>query len=317
MSERANIATITLNPAIDQTVQIPGFAAGEVNRIAEQQSDAGGKGVNVASFLSHFGHKIAVTGFLGQDNASIFETLFDAQGIDDQFVRVAGATRVNIKIVDPEKQEITDINAPGFAVDAGALESLEGRIKQLAADGVDCFVLAGSLPAGVPATIYRDLIIAIHALGKEAVLDASGMAFKAALEAGPDIIKPNVDELSELVGRKLHGPAEIVDAARWVSGGKVGLVVVSMGADGALFITDKDVLHAMPKGAVVKSTVGAGDAMVAGLLHGRSEGLPLADLARLATGFSLGALGEIGPHLPAREVIEAFAAKVVIEHLEL
>jgi fructose-1-phosphate kinase PfkB-like protein len=94
MSERAKIATITLNPAIDQTVQIPGFAAGEVNRIAEQQSDAGGKGVNVASFLSHFGHKIAVTGFLGQDNTSIFETLFDAQGIDDQFVRVAGATRV-------------------------------------------------------------------------------------------------------------------------------------------------------------------------------------------------------------------------------
>ncbi|SFN88068.1 fructose-1-phosphate kinase [Cohaesibacter marisflavi] len=315
MSAGAKIATVTLNPAIDQTIQIPNFAMGEVNRVASEQSDAGGKGVNVASFLAQFGHKIAVTGFLGKDNAHPFEQLFGRLNIDDRFVRLAGATRVNIKIVDPDKQEITDINAPGLTNCAEGLAALEDAIDQLAANGTEQFVLAGSLPAGLPQTIYRDLISHLKGLGKEVILDASGPSFAAALDAGPDIIKPNVDELSELVGRNLKSHEEIITAARAVTGGRVGLIVVSMGADGALFITEEDVLHAMPKGAVVKSTVGAGDAMVAGILHSRSEGLPLADLARLATGFSLGALGEIGPHLPAQEVIKAFAADVVIEKL--
>nr|WP_321981553.1 1-phosphofructokinase [uncultured Cohaesibacter sp.] len=301
MSVGAKIATVTLNPAIDQTIQIPNFAMGEVNRVAREQSDAGGKGVNVASFLAQFGHKIAVTGFLGKDNAHPFEQLFGRLDIDDHFVRLAGATRVNIKIVDPDKQEITDINAPGLTNCAEGLAALEAEIDQLAANGTEQFVLAGSLPAGLPQTIYRDLISHLKGLGKDVILDASGPSFAAALEAGPDIIKPNVDELSELVGRKLTSHEEIISAARTVTGGRVGLIVVSMGADGALFITEEDVLHAMPKGAVVKSTVGAGDAMVAGILHSRSEGLPLADLARLATGFSLGALGEIGLICPRRK----------------
>ena len=315
MSAGAKIATVTLNPAIDQTIQIPNFAIGEVNRVASEQSDAGGKGVNVASFLAQFGHKIAVTGFLGKDNAHPFEQLFSHLDIEDQFVRLAGATRVNIKIVDTAKQEITDINAPGLRNCAEGLEALEAAIDQLAANGAEQFVLAGSLPTGLPHSIYRDLISHLKGLGKEVILDASGLSFAAALDAGPDIIKPNVDELSELAGRKLTTHQEIITAARTLTSGRVGLIVVSMGADGALCITEEDVLHAMPKGAVVKSTVGAGDAMVAGILHGRSEGLPLADLARLATGFSLGALGEIGPHLPAQEVIKAFAANVVIEKL--
>ena len=315
MSAGAKIATVTLNPAIDQTIQIPHFAIGEVNRVAEEQSDAGGKGVNVASFLAHFGHKVAVTGILGRDNDHAFEQLFMRQSIEDRFVRLDGSTRVNIKIVDPLKQEITDINAPGLQNSAEGLKALDQAIEQLASDGAEQFVLAGSLPAGLSTAIYRDLIFRLKALGKEVVLDASGDAFSAGLEAGPDIIKPNVDELSELVGHKLTSNDEIISAARAVTAGRVGLIVVSMGSDGALFITEEEVLHAMPKGAVVKSTVGAGDAMVAGILHGRSEGLPLADLARLATGFSLGALGEIGPHLPAREVIHAFAANVAIKTL--
>ena len=315
MSAGAKIATLTLNPAIDQTVQIPNFRQGEVNRIAQEQSDAGGKGVNVASFLAHFGHRIAVTGFLGRDNIQPFEQLFARHGMEDRFVRLPGSTRVNIKIVDPEKQEITDLNAPGLQNCAEGRGALEAAIDALAQKGVETFVLAGSLPAGLPSGIYRDLITHLKGLGKQVILDASGDAFAAGLEAGPDIIKPNVDELSDLVGHPLSGHDEIIAAARSVTNGKVDLIVVSMGADGALFIAGDEVLCAMPKGALVKSTVGAGDAMVAGILHGRSQGLPLADIARLATGFSLGALGEIGPHLPAREVIEGFADRVTIEKL--
>ncbi|WP_114009177.1 1-phosphofructokinase [Cohaesibacter intestini] len=316
MSKHPTIATVTLNPAIDQTVQIPDFAAGDVNRIAEQQLDAGGKGVNVASFLSHMGHTIAATGILGADNAGLFEQLFVRQAIADHFVRLPGLTRVNMKIVDGVKLEITDINAPGLANSQAALAELEAQIEALCAAGVETFVLAGSLPADLPATIYRDLTEHLKAKGKKVALDASGPSFAAALEAGPDIIKPNISELAELVGRPLSSPQEVVAAAREATAGKVELIAVSMGEQGAIFINKDEVLLAQPPKANVKSTVGAGDAMVSGIIDARSKGLSLADLGRLATGFSLGALGEIGPHLPPRDTIEAFATQVTIEPLD-
>ena len=316
MTNHPRIATVTLNPAIDQTVQIPDFTAGDVNRIAEQQLDAGGKGVNVASFLSHMGHKIAATGILGADNAGIFEQLFARQAIADHFVRLPGLTRVNMKIVDGVKLEITDINAPGLANSQQALVELTARIDAHCEAGVETFVLAGSLPADIPDTIYGELTRSLKAKGKCVALDASGPSFAAALKEGPDIIKPNISELAELVGKPLSSPQEVVAAARAVTAGKVELIAVSMGEQGAIFITADEVLLAQPPKAVVKSTVGAGDAMVSGIVDARAKGLSLAALGRLATGFSLGALGEIGPHLPPRDTIEAFATQVTIEPLD-
>src|SRR5437764_10284888 len=102
------VATVTLNPAIDQTVRVDGFQTNTVNRGITMQFDAGGKGVNVASFLADYGHSTAVTGFLGQENAAIFEQLFARKQIDDRFVRIPGSTRIGLKIVDEAKQQTTD-----------------------------------------------------------------------------------------------------------------------------------------------------------------------------------------------------------------
>ena len=317
MSEGTKIATLTVNLAIDRTVQIANFTAGEVNRVGQDQSDAGGKGINVASFLSHVGHKVAVTGFMGKANAEIFETLFERQAIDDQFVRLDGATRVNVKIVDPVLGQVTDINFPGLGDCAEAEARIFETVIKLASEGIETFVLAGSLPAGLADTFYRDLIILLKTLDCKVVLDASGPSLAEAIGAGPDVIKPNIDELSELVGRPLSSAQDVVAACRELSGGAIQLIAVSMGADGAIFITGDEVLLAKPPKAIVKSTVGAGDAMVAGIVHGLSEDLPLEDLTRLATGFSLGALGEIGPQLPARDVIDGFAAAVSVQHLTI
>jgi hypothetical protein len=126
MNPLPGIATITLNPAIDQSVAIPDFAAGSVNRVAWTQSDPGGKGVNVASFLADLGFRVAVTGLLGRDNAGVFEQLFAAKGISDAFVRIPGNTRVNVKIIDETSQRITDINFPGPAATAEDLDALGG-----------------------------------------------------------------------------------------------------------------------------------------------------------------------------------------------
>ena len=306
------IATVTLNPAIDQTVSIPNFVAGEVNRVAWEQSDPGGKGVNVASFLVDFGYRVAVTGFLGVDNALLFERHFAEKKIEDQFVRIAGKTRVNIKVVDDAQQQITDINFPGqppLPENEGVLKS---RLEQLAAH-YDLFVLSGSIPAGLSTSIYGELVALLKNQGKRVVLDTSGDALRLALPAAPYAIKPNIDELSELVGRPLETPTSILEAAQDLLRQGISCVVVSMGARGALFVEAGEHVYARSDSAVeIKSTVGAGDAMVAGIVTAKTRGLSLADCARLASAFSVGALGQIGPRLPAPELIESFVDRVEI-----
>lgn len=306
----ANIVTLTLNASIDQTARVPNFTAGEVNRVTWEQSDAGGKGVNVASFLADFGHALAVTGLLGEGNQQLFVRLFAEKGLIDRFVRVPGQTRVNVKVVDDVLDQVTDINFPGVSVDGAAVAAVTAAVMTLVDEGAKVFVLSGSLPAGVPTTIYRDLTASLKARGRTVVLDTSGEGLAHAIAAGPDVIKPNILELTELVGHPLEGDAAIVAAARGLRQQGIDLVAVSMGGRGAIFVDGGEAVHAEPPRVAIKSTVGAGDAMVAGIVHGSLQGFGGEDRARLATAFSLGALGEIGPRLPPRTVIDALKDKV-------
>jgi 1-phosphofructokinase len=311
VTQAKGIVTVTLNPAIDQSVSIPGFAAGEVNRVERAHSDPGGKGVNVASFLADLGLPAAVTGFLGHDNAAVFEKLFARKAIADHFVRVAGNTRVNIKIIDEARQRVTDINFPGRTVSAAELDTLRQRIITLL-PAHDWFVLSGSLPAGVPAGFYGELVSLLKRAGKHVVLDASGEPMRQALAAAPHAIKPNITELEEVLGCRLPDEAAAVAAARELVGRGVELVVISMGARGALLVDTRQALHALPPEVKIKSTVGAGDAMVAGLVAGSLRGLDLAACARLATATALGALTQLGPCLPEYRAIEAFMQQITV-----
>ena len=289
MKRSTGIATLTLNPAIDQSVAIPDFAAGTVNRVAWEQSDPGGKGVNVASFLADLGFRVAVTGLLGRDNAGVFEQLFASKAMTDAFVRVPGNTRVNVKIIDETSPAITDINFPGPAATAEHLAELARTIDTLLAEH-DCFVLSGSVPAGVPFAYYPDLIRRLKAAGKRVLLDSSGDPLRHGIAAAPWAIKPNIAELEELVGAPLPDQASVISAARQLIAAGLGCVVVSMGHQGALFVTTDECVHALPPEVEVKSTVGAGDAMVAGFVAGSLRDWNLADCARLATASALGAL---------------------------
>ena len=311
MSSPARAATVSLNPAIDLTVVIPNFAAGTVNRVERTQSDAGGKGVNVAAFLAHFGLPVAVTGLLGDANAEPFVRLFADLGIDDRFVRVAGHTRVHVKIVDPVQDRVTDINFPGLAPGPADRERLMAAVDELCGDA-QWFVLSGSVPAGVPEDVYAELVRRLKSKGKKVLLDASGPPFAAAIDSAPDIVKPNIDELRELAGRPLTNERDIVGAARELIARGIGLVAVSLGPDGALFVERAAAVRALPYKIAVRSTVGAGDAMVAGIVAASVRGLGPLDRARLASAFSLAALGEIGPHLPPRAVVESYAERVEV-----
>jgi 1-phosphofructokinase len=178
------VATITLNPAIDQTVSIPNFRADAVNRVAWRQDDAGGKGVNVASFLAAAGHRVSVSGFLGRENDALFKTLFHQKGIADHFIRLPGETRINIKIVDDAQGQVTDINYPGQEPTHQDMAALKVAIHALA-HTCDWFVFSGSVPAGLSPNIYNELIGFLKAQGKAVVLDTSGDALRWGLPAKP------------------------------------------------------------------------------------------------------------------------------------
>lgn len=284
------VLTVTLNPAVDQTLTIRDFTPGEVNRVAGVRSKAGGKGVNVAAALAGYGVGVAATGFLGRENAAVFEEFLSERGIADRFVRLDGRTRTGIKINDPEREETTDINFPGLAPGPAQLNALRGELKKFAGRGDLWVVFAGSAPPGVDPGIYRELISLVHERGCKTVLDTSGEPLSLALDAAPKIIKPNIHELEHLVGRRLVSHNEVIEAAREAVSCGVELVVVSLGADGAVFASSEEAVAARPPSVSVNSTVGAGDAMVAGVIAAHIEHLPLADCARLATAFSISAL---------------------------
>lgn len=309
-----NIATITLNPAVDQTVSIPYFRAGEVNRVEWEQSDPGGKGVNVASFLTDFGYSVSVSGFLGKENAELFHTFFTQKGIQNRFVTIPGKTRVNVKIIDAAQQQVTDVNFPGQSPAESDIEKLYEAIATLTQDH-DWFVLSGSIPAGLSTDIYGELVAELKAQGKTVVLDASGKSLRQAIPFAPYAIKPNIDELQEWVGHPLEGEGAIAQSAQTLLDKGIHSVVVSMGAKGAIFAEQEAIVIARPPHIEVVSTVGAGDAMVSGFVTGKLRGLTLADCARLATSFSMGALSQVGPRLPPPETVESYMSQVDVQEM--
>lgn len=311
---KPGIVTVSLNSAIDQTLDCPGFTAGAVNRVVSETRTAGGKAINVAAFLADGPGQVTATGFLGKDNAHVFEALFRERGIQDRCMRMPGASRVNIKVVDRAGGTVTDLNLPGLHVPDGALDLLMEKVEALAGDN-GCFVLSGSLPAGVPDDTYATLTARLKARGALVVVDTSGAPLKHAVAAKPDFVKPNAHELSELLGRPLADRAEVVRAARQLHATGIGLVVVSLGGEGAIFVGQEGALLAVPPKVEVASTVGAGDSMVAGVLAARLAGRTLEDCARYGTAFAAGKLARVGPVPPSPARVEALMPQVAIHPL--
>lgn len=314
------VVAVALNPALDQTIEVAGLQPGAVNRAVSMRVDVGGKAINVASCLADFGVRCAVTGLLGRDNAALFEELFRRKHIADHCHLIDGLTRTNTKVVDTATRETTDINMPGPAVNAVAAELLEHVLQRLdrLLESAKWVVLSGSLPPGMPADTYATITARVQAAGAGVVLDTSGAPLKAALAAGPHIVKPNRHELAELLAEPLDTLDALVDAGRRLLNGRDApeTVVVSLGEDGALFLTREQALHALPAKVKVASTVGAGDAMVAGLVAARLEERSLVEAAQLATAFSAGKLTRLGPHLPPPEEVRALAREIAVTALE-
>lgn len=288
----AKILTLTLNPALDLTVELPRLDAGQVNRSDEMHTHAAGKGVNVAQVLADLGHQLTVSGFLGEDNLQAFETLFAKRGFVDAFIRVPGETRSNIKVAEQDGR-ITDINGPGPVVDAVAQQALLERLVQIA-PGHDAVVVAGSLPRGVTAQWLRELIERLNQLGLKVALDSSGEALREALKASPWLIKPNTEELADALGCEVVSHSAEAQAAAQLHAQGIEHVVISHGADGVNWFSVGSALHATPPKVSVASTVGAGDSLLAGMLHGLLSADTPEQTLRTATAIAAMAVTQIG-----------------------
>lgn len=311
-----SVLTVTLNPAIDQTVTVAALRPGTVQQARAVQYNAGGKGINVASCLADWGVSVIATGLLGRDNAAPFDALFSAKNITDRFVRVPGENRVNIKITDIEAGNTTDINLPGLVIGADGFAQVQAILETVAMPG-EIAVLAGSLPRGLPADTYAGMVAALEDNTVRVVVDTSGEALNAVLNARvpPYCVKPNRYELEQWSGRALPGQDDLLAAAGELTRRGIAVVVISMGEDGALFRSGNEALCASLPAISAPSTVGAGDAMVAGLVAAIQEGGGLEDIARLATAFAVGKLRRVGPHLPDPDTIRDLAAHVTIRRL--
>lgn len=288
----ARVLTVTLNPALDLTVQLPFLRLGEVNRSESLQVHAAGKGLNVAQVLADLGHQLTVTGFLGESNPQAFEQLFGARGFTDEFVRVAGETRSNLKLAETDGR-VTDINGPGLAVTEAQCDELLARLQRLA-PAHDLVVVAGSLPRGIDSQWFVQLLNSLKALGVRVALDTSGVALRDGLATRPWLIKPNEEELAEARGVDLTGSSALLAEARRLQGEGIEHVVISQGADGVSWFTADAALHAQPPKVQVVSTVGAGDSLLAGMLHGLLVGWPAERTLAHATAIAAQAVGQVG-----------------------
>ena len=261
------ITSISLNPSIDRTLTVEGFTPGGLNRVLSSSDVAAGKGINVALTVSALGLDSECIGFMFRDSAPLFEKRLMVNSTAYDFIWLEGSARTNVKVFDQAAGVVTELNESGREIDADSL----GKMTELVcahAENSDFLILSGSLPPGCPADYYATLIDAVEGLGCRCVLDADGERLKRGLEARPFMIKPNRFELETMTGRKLETIAEIRDAARQYIDQGVEVVAVSLGADGAIILQGDEALYAPRLNIEVKSTVGAGDSMVAALVAG-------------------------------------------------
>lgn len=302
---------LCLNPSIDRTVRVADFSVGGTNRILSECSVGSGKGVNVAVAARRLGMEAACVGLLAQGQGDLILERLARDGVEARFVRVPGAVRVNLKILDMGRRSVTELNEPGGAVTVEPLEKVRAEALRLAAQS-DYLVLTGSLPPGCPEDFYPSLMAGIPASCR-CVVDVSGDKLAGSLRARPFLIKPNHRELEQAGGRALSTLRDVRDAAFALIGAGAELVAVSMGAEGAMLTDGKLALFAPAVPVPVHSTVGAGDSMVAGMIKGLREGGGLEHALRCGMAAATATVTDPSDGLMRREAFDGIYRRVRVE----
>lgn len=263
------IMTVTFNPSLDYIVSVDDFRLGLVNRTSKELLLPGGKGLNVSMVLKNLGTDSTAVGFMAGFTGKVIKGLMAEKGVDTDFIEVSeGISRINVKIRSNEESEI---NGMGPAISKENIDTLYQKLDTLKAG--DYLVLAGSIPAVMPETMYMDIMKFLDGRGVHIIVDATRDLLKDVLPYHPFLVKPNNHELGEIFGVELKTKDDVVPYARKMQEMGAVNVLVSMAGEGALLVSENgDVISSMPPKGKVKNSVGAGDSMVAGFLQGYING---------------------------------------------
>jgi 1-phosphofructokinase family hexose kinase len=312
------ILTVTLNAAIDRTLAVPNFHVGRRHRAVEQTVVAGGKGVNVARALKALGRPVLATGTVGGGTGARIVDLLDGEGITNDFVRIDEESRMSTAVIDPTDGVTTEVNERGPALSVAERERVVERVLYLA-QGAQIVALCGSLPRGVPVELYGELVEALKRQGVVTVLDTEGEPLRLGTRSGPDLVTPNLTEAEELVGHefgddedKLNGLREIVelgarDAIITYESGCVALV----GGDSS----ERAAYRVSVEPREPLSSIGAGDAFVAGYVAGVYEGRPAEECLRFATACGAESVRHVGAGVIDPREVERLLPEVSAEQL--
>ena len=275
------INTVTLNPAMDKTVTVPEFAVDKVNRVGSIRLDPGGKGINVCKVVAALGGESIAMGLLGGNTGNAILKALHQLTIESDFEIISGETRTNLKVVDPDEQTYTDINEPGPSLLPKEISAFEERLFRRVKAG-DIVVFAGGAPKEITPHMLSQWALRCKKLGAFVYADLDGELLAKTVETKPYFVKPNDAELERLLGIKTETQDDIVRGASLLLQKGIDRVVVSLGAKGALFAAEGQMLIAENLPVEVRSTVGAGDSMLAAFAWCHTKGLSWPESARWA-----------------------------------
>jgi 6-phosphofructokinase 2 len=308
------IATITLNPSLDEHITVNGLVVEEANRWVRLRSYPGGKGIDVSRAIHEMNGISIAYGFIGGPNGRVVEILLDEEGVRYDFTPVRQETRTNFIINDAKNRQQTRIDAPGPRISGRELERFSKKLRQIR-PSPDMMTIGGSIPPGIPVDIYGEIIRQARESGIRTILDASGQPMVLGVQARPYLIKPNVYEAEELIGRQLSTEEEIIEAALELVASGIEVVVISRGKEGIIAVTGKTIVRAVPPTVKVRSAVGAGDCTIAGLALKLAYGESLFDACQLAVAMGTAAVLTRGTELCRHEDVDKILPQVKVEEI--
>ncbi|MDY3920480.1 MAG: 1-phosphofructokinase [Candidatus Limivivens sp.] len=308
------ITTVTLNVAIDKAYVVDTLTKGEVMRVKTCSNTAGGKGLNVAKVVKLCGEEVTAAGFVGGHAGAYVEDMLNEASVPNRFVHTKGETRscINILAADGSSTEFLE---PGEPVEEGDVEKFLREFDSIVEES-DVVTISGSMQKGIPADMYGRLIGKVKAAGKKVILDTSGKLLEDGIQALPTMIKPNDDEIEMLLGVPVTNREEILAGAKKLHAMGIEVVVVSLGSDGALVVTEEGVYHGRPPRISVVNTVGCGDSMTAAFAVGFARKYSVEEMLRYAIAVSAANALTMQTGSFCREDMERILPQVTIEKVE-
>ena len=305
------IATVTLNPSLDESIIVHGLMVDETNRWSSLRRYAGGKGIGVSRAIHEMGSRTIAYGFIGGPDGRAVEILLDEEGVPFSFTPIEQETRTNVIITDTKTFQQTRIDAPGPHISKKELERFHRKIREIYPKP-DLIVVGGSIPPGVPVNIYYDIVLEAKSYGIRSILDSAGQWLAEGIKAKPYLVKPNVHETEELLKVELPTEEAIIKAAISLIEMDIEVVVISRGKDGIIATTKERIFKAVSPPVKVRSSVGAGDCAIAGLALKLAYGEPLIEACRLAVAMGTAAVLTPGTELCHRADVERLLPQIKV-----